>query len=43
VIPVPTPFVTNFAYWPERGQIVVTGTFSTDDRSLPGRVFTLPK
>jgi gluconolactonase len=43
VIPVPTPFVTNFAYWPERDQIVVTGTFSTDDRSLPGRVFTLPK
>ena len=43
VIPVPTPFVTNFAYWPERDQIVVTGTFSTDDRTLPGRVFTLPK
>ena len=43
VIPVPTQFVTNFAYWPERDQIVVTGTFSTDERSLPGRVFTLPK
>jgi sugar lactone lactonase YvrE len=43
VIPVATPFVTNFAYWPERDQIVVTGTFSTDDRTLPGRVFTLPK
>jgi sugar lactone lactonase YvrE len=43
VLPVPTQFVTNFAYWPERDQIVVTGTFSTDDRSMPGRVFTLPK
>jgi gluconolactonase len=43
VIPVPTQFVTNFAYWPERDQVVVTGTFSIDDRSMPGRVFTLPK
>jgi sugar lactone lactonase YvrE len=41
VIPVPTPFVTNFAYW--RGQTIVTGTFNIDDRSMPGRVFTLPK
>jgi sugar lactone lactonase YvrE len=43
VIPVPTQFVTNFAYWPERGQVMVTGTFSLDERSMPGRVFTLPK
>lgn len=43
VIPVPTPFVTNFAYWPERKAMVVTGTFSTDNPLMPGRVFTLPK
>jgi sugar lactone lactonase YvrE len=43
VIPVPTPFVTNFAYWAERGEVIVTGTFSLGERSMPGRVFTLPK
>jgi hypothetical protein len=43
VIPVPTQFVTNFAYWAERGEVIVTGTFSLGERSMPGRVFTLPK
>jgi hypothetical protein len=35
-------FVTNFAYWAERDQIVVTGAFRNDSMPMHGRVIALP-
>ena len=41
-IAVPMRFVTNFAYWAERDQIVVTGAFRNDSMPMHGRVIALP-
>jgi sugar lactone lactonase YvrE len=43
VIPVPMQYVTNFAYWRERNQIVVTGALQNDVMPMPGRVISLPR
>ncbi|HWM44290.1 MAG TPA: SMP-30/gluconolactonase/LRE family protein [Burkholderiales bacterium] len=41
-VAVPMQFVTNFAYWAERDQIVVTGAFRNDSAPMRGRVIALP-
>jgi gluconolactonase len=43
IIPVRMQFVTNFANWPERGLIAVTGAFSNDLPPMLGRVMALPR
>ncbi len=43
VIPVPMQYVTNFAYWRERNQIVVVGALRNDVKPMPGRVISLPR
>jgi sugar lactone lactonase YvrE len=43
VIAVPMQYVTNFAYWRERNQIVVVGALQNDVMPMPGRVISLPR